>query len=54
MNFLAALLYLAVGDEIIAFSLFIKIMFDLNWREVYLDQLIKLVSLTKKIKNWLL
>ena len=54
MNFLAALLYLAVGDEIIAFNLLIKVMHDLNWREVYLDQLVKLVSLTKKFKNWLL
>ena len=54
MNFLAALLYLAVGDEIIAFNLLIKVMFDINWREVYLDQLVKLVSLTKKFKSWLL
>ena len=54
MNFLAALLYLAVGDEIIAFNLLIKVMFDINWREVYQDQLIKLVSLTKKFKSWLL
>lgn len=37
MNFLAALLYLATRDEIIAFDLLIKVMFDLNWREVYLD-----------------
>jgi len=43
MNFLVALLYLAVGDEIIAFNLLIKVMFDLNWREVYLDQLKKLI-----------
>jgi len=54
MNFLVALLYLAVGDEIIAFELLIKVMFDLNWREVYLDQLVGLVKLTKNIKNWLL
>ena len=54
MNFLVALLYVAVGDEVIAFTLLIKVMFDLNWREVYLDQLIKLLSLTKKFKAWLL
>lgn len=50
---MAALLFVAVGDEIIAFNLLIKVMFEHNWREVYLDQLIKLVSLTRKIKTWL-
>jgi hypothetical protein len=54
MNFLIALLYIAVGDEVIAFTLLVKVMFDLNWREVYRDQLIKLLSLTKKFKAWLL
>ena len=53
MNFLAALLYLATGDEIIAFTLMTKVMFDLNWREVYKDQLIMLVELTKKVNLWL-
>jgi len=37
MNFLVALLFLAVGDEQIAFELLIKVMFALNWREVYKD-----------------
>lgn len=54
MNFVAALLYLAVGDEVIAFCLMTKAMFQLNWREVYKDQLIMLVNLTKKINQWLL
>jgi hypothetical protein len=50
MNFLAALLFIAVGDEVIAFSLMTKIMKELGWRDVYKDHLIKLVKLTKKIK----
>ena len=29
-------------------------MYQLNWRECYREQLIKLVSLTKKIKTWLM
>lgn len=54
MNFLAALFYLAVGDEVVAYSIMSKAMYDLNWREVYKDQLIMLINLTKKIKAWLL
>jgi hypothetical protein len=37
MNFLAALIYLAVADEVIAFTLLVKAMFDKEWRKVYLD-----------------
>lgn len=54
MNFVAALLYLAVGDEVIAFTIMTKVMFELHWREVYKDQLIMVVNLTKKIKAWLI
>ena len=53
MNFLAALFYLAVGDEVIAFALMQKAMFDLKWRQVYLDQLVRLMELTKEVKKWL-
>jgi len=42
MNFLAALLLLAVNDEVLAFVLLGKVMKDLKWREVYLDGLGKL------------
>jgi hypothetical protein len=35
MNFVAAVLFIAVGDEVIAFSLLSKVMHQLNWREVY-------------------
>lgn len=51
MNFLAALLYTAVGDEMIAFAMMAKIMFELNWRDVYAKDLIHLISLTKKINT---
>jgi len=54
MNFLVALIYLAVGDELISYVLLTKVMKELNWREVYKDQLIQLVNLTKKIKNWIM
>lgn len=54
MNYLAALIYIAVGDEVMAFALLTKVMYDLKWREIYADKLIKLMSLTKKIKYWLL
>lgn len=54
MNFLAALIFLAVGDEVVAYSILTRAMFELNWREVYKDQLIMLINLTKKIKAWLL
>ena len=54
MNFLAALLYLATGDETVAFVLLTKVMLDLNWRACYQDQLIKLISLTKKLKLWMM
>jgi hypothetical protein len=50
MNFLAGLLFVATGDEVVAFVLLTKVMFDLNWRECYQDQLILLVNITKKIK----
>lgn len=53
MNFLVSLLYAAVNDEVIAFSLLTKVMFQLNWREVYNDDLIMLLSLTKKVTTWL-
>jgi hypothetical protein len=29
MNFLAAIIYLAVGDEVIAFTILVKVMFEL-------------------------
>ena len=54
MNFLAAILFLATGDQVVAFMLLTKVMFDLDWRACYQDQLIKLVGITKKIKHWLL
>jgi hypothetical protein len=54
MNYLAALIYIAVGDEVMAFALLTKVMYDLKWREVYADKLIKLMDLTLKIKKWLL
>lgn len=53
MNYLAALLYIAVGDEVIAYTILTKVMFDLEWREIYKDQLIMLINLTRKIKLWL-
>jgi len=53
MNFLAALIYLAVADEVIAYTLLVKAMFDKEWRKVYLDQLVRLMELTKQIKQWL-
>jgi hypothetical protein len=43
MNFLVALLYAAVNDEVIAFALMTKVMFELNWREVYNSNLIGLL-----------
>ena len=46
MNFLAALLLLAVNDEVLAFVLLEKVMKDLKWREVYLDGLVKLFDLS--------
>jgi hypothetical protein len=54
MNFLVALLYSAVEDEVIAFGLMCKVMFELNWREVYKDELIMLISMTRKVTAWLL
>ena len=53
MNFLASLLYIAVRDELIAFALLTKAMFQLNWREVYKDELIKFLEMTKKVTDWL-
>lgn len=53
MNFLAGLIYLAVRDEVIAFALLTKVMFEHNWREVYRDELIMLLNLTKKVQQWL-
>ena len=53
MNFLAALLYVAVGDEVIAFALLIKVMNDLRWREIYADKMALLIELTQKVKKWL-
>lgn len=53
MNFLAGLIYLAVRNEVLAFALLTKVMFEHNWREVYRDELIMLLSLTKKIQAWL-
>lgn len=37
MNFLVALIFIAVGDEVLAFVLLTKVMYDLNWRECYKD-----------------
>ena len=54
MNFLAALLYAAVQDEVIAFALLCKAMFELSWREVYKDELIMLLQMTRKITAWLM
>ena len=54
MNFLAALLYLATGDETVAFVLLTKVMLDLNWRACYQDELIKVINLTKKLKQWMM
>lgn len=53
MNFVAGLIFAAVQDEIIAFGLFSKVMFELNWREVYTDNLVKVLSITKKVWAWL-
>ncbi len=53
MNFLAALLLLAVNDEVLAFVLLGKVMKDLKWREIYLDGLVKLFDLSSQIKKWL-
>jgi len=53
MNFVAALLYAAVRDEVLAFGLMMKAMFELNWREVYKDELIMVLIITKKILAWL-
>ena len=53
MNFLAALLYIAVNDEVIAFAIMTKIMFEYNWRDVYSDNMIGLLEVTKKINTWL-
>lgn len=53
MNYLAALLFVATGDEIIAFALLQKVMTHHNWRETYKDQLIEIVNLTAKFNQWL-
>jgi hypothetical protein len=53
MNFVAALLFAAVQDEVIAFGLLCKVMFELNWRDVYKDELIMLLQMTRKITAWL-
>lgn len=53
MNFLVALLYSAVEDEVVAFGLMCKIMFELNWRDVYKDELLMLIQMTRKIQAWL-
>lgn len=53
MNYLAALLFVATGDEIIAFALLQKVMTVHNWRESYKDQLIEIVNLTAKFQKWL-
>lgn len=53
MNFLVSLLYAGVHDEVMAFFLLTKIMFQLSWREVYNDNLLMLISLTRKVTNWL-
>lgn len=54
MNFLAALIFQAVGDEVIAFAVLLKVMYQHNWRDCYKDQLVKLMSITRKIKQWLM
>ena len=43
MNFLAALIFAAVNDEVIAFAIMTKVMFELNWREVYHVNLVGLL-----------
>lgn len=53
MNFLATLLYIAVNDEVIAFAIMTKIMFEFNWRDVYSDNMIGLLDVTKKVNHWL-
>ena len=53
MNFLVALLYAAVQDEIIAFGLLSKLMFEQSWRLVYSDDLIQVLTITKKVQSWL-
>lgn len=50
---MAALLFAAVQDEVIAFALMCKVMFELNWRDVYKDELIMLLQMTRKITAWL-
>ena len=50
---MAILLYIAVNDEVIAFAIMTKIMFEYNWREVYSDNMIGLLEVTKKVKVWL-
>jgi hypothetical protein len=54
MNFLAALIFQAVNDETVAFAVLLKVMHHHNWRDCYKDQLVKLVSITKKVKQWLI
>jgi len=54
MNFLVALIYQAVGNETLAFTLLQKVMYDLKWRDCYRDDLIKLISITRKLKQWLM
>lgn len=54
MNFLVALILLAVDDEVLAFVLFRNIMQNLKWRQVYKDGLAKLFELSAKIKKWLI
>ena len=53
MNFLAALLYAATNNEVVAFVILTKVMFELNWREVYNSNLIGLLNLSKKVTGWL-
>ena len=52
MNFLVALLLLAVSDEVLAFVLLKKLMKDMKWRAVYLDGLNELFVITEKLKKW--
>lgn len=53
MNYVVALLYAAVQDEVIAFGLLSKLMFENNWRLVYCDDLIQVLQFTKKVQVWL-
>lgn len=53
MNFVVGLIFAATQDEVITFGLLSKVMFELNWRVAYDDNLTKVLSITRKIQQWL-